>query len=117
MEVSQMLEVGIAFLALVLSYALQKAHKSAAFNAAIAGVAVLIAGAATVFVQGKLTGDVVGDVVLIVAAASALQAKSLAPLMQFLIEKFPVSSKSSDSDSNQPTITTPPTVKDLTTKQ
>lgn len=110
METSQMLEVGITFLALVLSYALQQAHKSAAFNATIAGIAVIVAGVASVFVQGRLTGDVVGDVLLVIAAASALQAKSLAPLMQFLIERFPVSSKPDD----QPTVTTPPTIRDYT---
>ena len=78
------LAVLLPFLASGISFAIQQNHFPKWLNGLIALVSIVLPAILTVLAQGKLTGDVYGDITLVIAATSALQVKSLAPIAVYL---------------------------------
>jgi hypothetical protein len=84
MDINEALKLALPLLAMIVSYAIQKAHFSDGTNTTIAGVTVLGATAASLFIQGKFTGNLYSDALLVASASVALQAEAFAPLQQYL---------------------------------
>lgn len=99
----QLITFALPLLAMLVSYGLQQAHYPAAINTAIAAGTVIAAAVADVFIQGKLTGNLYADLLLIAGAATALQAEALAPLQQYLRENFPRSTAAKQGGEQDPT--------------
>lgn len=78
------LAVLLPFLASGISFAIQQNHFPKWLNGLIALVSIVLAALVTVFAQGKLTGDIYGDMTLVIAATSALQAEALAPIAVYV---------------------------------
>lgn len=93
MDIQKLLELGLPFFAALISFGIQQAHWEARINTAIAGISVIIAAFASLFFQGKLTGNVYGDALMVLGAAIAIQAGPLLPLQRYLVANFPVASK------------------------
>jgi hypothetical protein len=94
MTVPQVITVALPFVAALVSYALQQAHFDTRINTAIAGVSILLAAFVSLLLQGKLSGNVSIDTMAVIAVAVSLQAGPLLPLQRFLVNNFPVASKS-----------------------
>ena len=88
MDANALLKLALPFIAAAVSYALQRDNLSKSVNTLIAGVVTLLSALLAVFIQGKLTGDVYADFLLIAAMAASLQADSFAPLQQYLRSNF-----------------------------
>lgn len=86
------LESALPAIAFLVSYLIQQAHWSARTNTSVAGSTVVLAAIASVFVQHKLSGNVLGDFLLIASVAGGLQSNALAPLAQWLRDNVPVKS-------------------------
>lgn len=86
----QLVTLFLPFVAALISYGLQQARWPARTNTLIAGGSIILATIASLLVQGKLTGDLYSDALLVMAASTALQAEALQPLQQFLRQSFPV---------------------------
>ncbi len=80
----------LPFAAALISYGIQQARWPARTNTLIAGGSIILATVASLFVQGKLTGDIYSDALLVMTASTALQAEALQPLQQYLRQSFPV---------------------------
>lgn len=93
MTLQEIFDTALPFLATLISYGLQQAHYSDRVNTIIASITILLAGGASVWISGQITPDILKDAALIMAAATALQANALAPLMSWLKGNFPVKSK------------------------
>jgi hypothetical protein len=86
----QLVTLFLPFVAALISYGLQQAHWPQKTNTLIAGGSIILATIATLLVQGKLTGDIYSDALLVMTASTALQAEALQPLQQYLRQSFPV---------------------------
>lgn len=78
------LEAGLPFIALIVSYIIQQNHFSKIINTTIAGITVLLSAVASLLIQHKFTGNVLADFLLVASVAAALQIGALAPLTQWL---------------------------------
>lgn len=119
MSIQQIVTLALPLIAAIISYSLQQAKWSDKANTIVAGLSVIAAAVLSLFVDGKLTGNVYADAALVVTAAVALQSGSFLPLQRYLIANFPANSKPSQPDPAPvaPTpiqLSTPPTAKDLT---
>ena len=115
MTIQQVVTLALPLIAAIISYGLQQAKWSNKANTIVAGLSVIAAALVSLFVDGKLTGNVYADAALVVTAAVALQSGSFLPLQRYLIANFPVASKQPDPVVPTPVqISTPPTAKDLT---
>lgn len=117
MTIQQIVTLALPLVAAIISYALQQAKWSNKANTTVAGLSVIAAAVVSLFVDGKLTGNVYADAALVLTAAVALQSSSFFPLQRYLVANFPANSKPSQPDPVVPTpvqISTPPTAKDLT---
>lgn len=86
------LESALPAIAFLVSYLIQQAHWSDRANTSVAGATVILAAVASVFVQHKLTSNVLGDFLLVASVAAGLQANALAPLAQWLRDNVPTKS-------------------------
>lgn len=93
MTPQEIFDTALPFLATLISYGLQQMHYSDRTNTIIASVTILLAGGASVWIGGQITPDILKDAALIMAAATALQANALAPLMDWLKGNFPLKSR------------------------
>jgi hypothetical protein len=102
MDINEALKLALPLMAMLVSYGIQKAHFSDKANTTVAGVTVLLATAGSLFLQGKLTGNVYGDIMLVASSSVALQAEAFAPLQQYLRTNF-LSRPSQPASSVRPT--------------
>jgi len=86
------LESALPAIAFLVSYIIQQMHWSQAANMTVAGSTVILAAIASLFVEHKFTGNVLGDFLLVASVAAALQGGALAPLAQWLKANVPVKS-------------------------
>lgn len=89
----QLVTLFLPFAAALISYGLQQAHWPQKTNTLIAGGSIILATAVSLLVQGKLTGDIYSDALLVMTASTALQAEALQPLQQYLRQSFPTSAQ------------------------
>jgi hypothetical protein len=104
LDPQQIATILLPFVASIVSYIIQQYHWKDATNATTAGVTIIAAAIVTVILQGKLTGNVYSDALLVVATAAALQSEALAPLQQYL-KSIPSSSPAQSEEFTVP----PPT--------
>src|SRR5438445_13038702 len=88
MDINEALKLALPLLAMIVSYGIQKAHFSNQANTTIAGVTVLLATGGSLLLQGKFTGNLYSDAMLIASASVALQAEAFSPLQQYLRNNF-----------------------------
>jgi hypothetical protein len=113
MTLQQIFDTALPLLAALISYGLQQAHYSDKANTLIASVTILAAGGASVWISGQITPDILKDAGLIMAAATALQAKALAPLQDYLKNNLFASKRSrSATQSAQEPVTRRASLKD-----
>lgn len=84
MQFNQMLTLALPIIALLVSQAIRQNHWPEYVNLLVAAATIVAASLATLFVQGKLTGSVYGDILLVAGFATALQSDGIAPLQQYL---------------------------------
>lgn len=84
----QTLTVLLPFVAALASYAIQQCHYKTATNTRIAITTILFVTIGSLFLQGKLTGNIASDTLLVLGTATALQSKELAPLQEYLKANF-----------------------------
>lgn len=78
------LETALPFVAYLVSYIIQQAHWSPKTNATVAGVTVILAAIGSLFVQHKITGNILADFLAVATLAAGLQTEALKPLSQWL---------------------------------
>lgn len=84
MQLNQVFTLALPIIALLVSQAIQQNHWSKLVNLIVALVTIVGASLLTLVIQGKITGDIYGDILLVGAASAALQSDGLAPLQQYL---------------------------------
>ena len=77
-------ETALPFIAYLVSYVIQQAHWQPKTNATVAGVTVILAAVGSLFVQHKITGNILADFLAVAAFAAGLQTEALKPLSQWL---------------------------------
>ncbi|HTJ49429.1 MAG TPA: hypothetical protein VL443_08265 [Cyclobacteriaceae bacterium] len=108
MDTGALVKLLLPLIAMVVSYSLQHLNFSATVNTSIAGATVILATALGLFLQGKLTGNVYGDAMLIASTSIALQSEAFAALQKYLLTNFalfglkrPVNPVQPNSNSNE----------------
>jgi hypothetical protein len=96
------LETALPFVAYLVSYIIQQAHWLPKTNATVAGVTVILAAVGSLFVQHKITGNILADFLAVAAFAAGLQTEALKPLSQWLRGNVASVSNSSAESSNTP---------------
>lgn len=84
MQLNDLLTLTLPIIAMLVSQAIRQNHWPEYVNLLIAATTIVAASLATLFVQGKLTGNVYGDILLVAGFATALQSDGIAPLQQYL---------------------------------
>lgn len=83
-DLQNVLDLFFPFLAAFLSYLFQRTNWSKQTNTIIASLTVIGAAVATLLVQRKITGNILGDLLLIASIAAALQSGAFAPIANWL---------------------------------
>jgi hypothetical protein len=84
-DLQTVLDLFFPFLAALLSYLFQRTNWSKQANTIIASLTVIGAAIATLLVQHKITGNILGDLLLIASIAAALQSGAFAPIANWLL--------------------------------
>lgn len=91
-QLKELLTVALPFLAFLVSYAIQRNAWPSRVNMLVASGTIILASVATVFIDQKLTGNLYGDMMAVLATATALQMETFRDLQKFLRNNFPVNS-------------------------